>query len=64
MNQSLLISTMCYQLFDECSTDEVYPTERLQFLRDCGIEALDYSFDGYIPTDIKRGKSMTFGTRV
>lgn len=57
---SLLISTMCYQLFDEQSTDEAYLTQRMQFLRDCGIEALDYSFDEWIDTDFKKGEVNDF----
>lgn len=60
MKESLLISTMCFRLFDEQSTDEAYLTQRMQFLRDCGIEALDYSFDGLIDTDFKKGEINDF----
>lgn len=57
---SLLISTMCYQLFDEQSTDEAYLTQRMQFLRDCGIQALDYSFDAFVDTAFTKGEINDF----
>lgn len=60
MDRSLLISTMCYRLFDEYSTDEAYLTQRMQHLRDCGIEALDYSFDGWIDTEFMKGEINDF----
>lgn len=60
MSDSLLISTMSHPLFDVSSADETYLAERLQFLRDCGIQALDLNLDRLIPGDPSKGETGDF----
>lgn len=63
MNRSLLISTQSAPLFTETSTDEAYLTQRLQFLRDCGIEAMDFGIDQCITADVEKGEIDDFWNR-
>ena len=60
MNHTLLVSTMSHPLFNECSTDGAYLEQRLQYLRDCGIEALDFNIDNFVQGNVNKGEIDRF----